>query len=291
MLTEKYRPKTFMEFRGHEKIVKAIQNHIKKNKTIPHLLFYGNAGTGKTTLALIIARTLFGSDWRGNFLELNASADRGIGVIRNRVKEFARTKALAQGNTKKIIFLDEADFLTKEAMTALRRTMEEYHRGCRFILSVNYKEKLIEPLVSRCLECHFKDFKAKEMVVHLLKIMKKETGDYDKKIGIRIAKRSGGDMRKAISMLNKYLDGGGISGADLEDNLLGMKIGAFIKYTFEHAGEADLVLDKIYKEVIKQKKRKDMLPLVAEANFNMTQGTIKVLQLQSLFCGLKGLMK
>ncbi len=131
--TEKYRPKTFEEVVGQEEIVKRVKNLVN-SLNIPHLLFAGPAGTGKSTLALIIVRELFGKNWENNYLELNASDERGIDVVRQKVKDFARTKALASVPFK-VIFLDEADALTREAQQALRRTMENFTSTCRFILS------------------------------------------------------------------------------------------------------------------------------------------------------------
>ncbi len=131
--TEKYRPHTFEEVKGQKDIVEKLKAFVK-TKEMPHLLFAGPAGVGKTTVSLVIAKELFGENWRANTLELNASDERGIDVVRTKVKDFARTKAL--GNIPfKLIYLDESDALTKEAQQALRRTMENYTRTVRFILS------------------------------------------------------------------------------------------------------------------------------------------------------------
>ena len=145
---EKYRPKSFEEFVGQDIIVNRIKSFVENNN-IPHLIFAGSPGTGKTTLALIIARSLFGENWRENFLELNSSDDRGINVVRETIKDFARTRPMSNVPYK-IILLDESDALTREAQHALRRTMENYSNTCRFILSCNYSSKLIDPIVSRC---------------------------------------------------------------------------------------------------------------------------------------------
>src|SRR3989344_4507587 len=131
--TEKYRPSTFEEVKGQQDIVQKMKAFVDQ-KNLPHLLFAGPAGVGKTTLSLVIAKQLFGETWRENTLELNASDERGIDVVRVKVKDFARTKAIGDVPFK-IIYLDESDALTKEAQQALRRTMENYTKTCRFILS------------------------------------------------------------------------------------------------------------------------------------------------------------
>src|SRR3989304_4493842 len=146
--TEKYRPSKFSEIVGQDNTVKKVQS-LTKSLNIPHLLFAGPAGTGKSTLALITVKELFGDKWKENYLELNASDERGIDVVRQKVKDFARTKAI-ENIPFKVIFLDEADALTKEAQQALRRTMENYSNTCRFIMSCNYASNIIDPIQSRC---------------------------------------------------------------------------------------------------------------------------------------------
>ena len=168
MWTEKYRPKFFNEIKGQEDIVKRVSAFVEK-KNMPHLMFAGPAGVGKTTLSLVIAREFFGEDWKSNFLELNASDERGIDIVRNKVKDFARTRAL--GNVPfKIIYLDECDALTKEAQQALRRTMENYTQTCRFILSCNYSSKIIDPIQSRCAVFRFKPL-SKENIFEMIDII------------------------------------------------------------------------------------------------------------------------
>jgi len=142
--TEKYRPKNFEDITGQESIVKRIRA-MAERKDLPHLLFTGPPGSGKTSLSLVIAKQLYGVSWRENFLELNASNDRGIDIIRNTVKDFAKTKSIGEVPFK-IIYLDEADALTKEAQQALRRTMENYASVTRFILScVTPETKILLP--------------------------------------------------------------------------------------------------------------------------------------------------
>ncbi|HIK00066.1 TPA: replication factor C small subunit [archaeon] len=197
--TEKYRPLTLDEVSGQELIVKSLKSFVK-NKSLQHLLFVGPAGTGKTTCAIAVARELFGENWRQNILELNASDERGIDVIRNKVKTFARTKAFGDVPFK-LIYLDESDALTQEAQQALRRTMEDYTGTCRFVLSANYGSKIISPIQSRCALFRFAPLTEKDVGERLKMIAKKENIHLEQggeKAILEIAK---GDLRTAINLL------------------------------------------------------------------------------------------
>lgn len=196
---EKYRPKTLDEVVGQEEIIKRLKGYVEK-KNIPHMLFSGPPGTGKTATAIALTRDLFGEVWRDNFIEMNASDERGIDVVRHKIKEFARTAPLG-GAPFKIIFLDEADALTADAQAALRRTMEMFSRSCRFILSCNYVSRIIEPIQSRCAVFRFKAVPKEAMKKRLLEICQKE-GVKITEDGIEaILYISGGDFRKAINAL------------------------------------------------------------------------------------------
>jgi len=197
--TERYRPKNFSEIVGQADIVKKVRA-LTNSMNIPHLLFAGPAGTGKSTLALITVKELFGDTWKDNYLELNASDERGIQIVRDKVKNFARTKSL--GNVPfKIIFLDEADALTPEAQQALRRTMENYSATCRFILSCNYSSKIIDPIQSRCAIFRFKLLEKKDIEQVLRRIEVGENLQIQEEAIEILYEGSEGDCRRAINLL------------------------------------------------------------------------------------------
>ncbi len=196
---EKYRPKTLKEVVGQEEITARLQSYVR-SKNLPHLMFAGPAGTGKTTCALALAKEIFGDNWRNNLVELNASDERGIDVVRGKIKEFARTAPIG-GASFKIIFLDEADALTNDAQSALRRTMEKYSAICRFILSCNYSSKIIEPIQSRCAVFRFRQLKEKDIKQYLTWIAKNEKIDLSDDAADALVHVANGDMRKAVNSL------------------------------------------------------------------------------------------
>ncbi|MCX6711332.1 MAG: replication factor C small subunit [Candidatus Woesearchaeota archaeon] len=199
MWTEKYRPSDFSEISGQDETVKRVKAFVK-NGNMPHLLFAGPAGTGKTSLAIVISRKLFGEQWKENFLELNASDERGINVIRENVKNFARTRTIGDVPFK-IIYLDESDALTREAQQALRRTMENYTRTCRFILSCNYSSKIIEPIQSRCAVFRFQRLKKEDIFSIMEKIAKAEKLTLEEGSKEALYEASGGDCRKLENIM------------------------------------------------------------------------------------------
>jgi replication factor C small subunit len=197
--TEKYRPSKFEDMVGQEDIVKRVKSLVN-SMNIPHLLFAGPAGVGKSTLALVVVKELFGESWKENYLELNASDERGIDVVRQKVKDFARTKAISKIPFK-VIFLDEADALTNEAQNALRRTMENYTSNCRFILSCNYSSKVIDPIQSRCAVFRFRLLEKKDLDKIVKRISLKENLKIDDKVIDSLFEISGGDCRRTINLL------------------------------------------------------------------------------------------
>jgi replication factor C small subunit len=197
--TEKYRPEKFSDIKGQKDIIKRVKAFVDMGN-MPHQLYAGPAGIGKSSLAIVVAKQLFGESWRDNFLELNASDERGIDIVRNKVKDFARTKALGEVPFK-IIFLDECDALTKEAQQALRRTMENYTATCRFILSCNYSSKIIDPIQSRCAVFRFKPLEQKDIFGIIDKIAKEEVLKVDDKAKEALFIASKGDCRRLENIM------------------------------------------------------------------------------------------
>lgn len=207
MWVEKYRPVRLKQVINQKEIVNGLNNLIKNPEEIPHLLFAGPAGVGKTTTALCIARELLGEDWRRDTLELNASDERGIKMVRERVKEFAAVMKLTVDSNKdydklfRIIILDEADEMTSEAQTALRRIIEDSSKTTRFIIICNYLSQIIEPIQSRCVVFRFSRLEKDDLVKHMKLICEKEGVKFEEMALSQIYDATSGDLRHSINIL------------------------------------------------------------------------------------------
>jgi len=201
MWVEKYRPTKISSVINQKEIVGSLRSLLKNISEMPHLLFSGSAGVGKTTTALCLAREILGDLWREYTLELNASDERGINMVRERVKKFARFSGLDTSIPFKLVILDEADEMTSDAQTALRRIIEDTSKHCRFIMIANNISKIIEPLQSRCAVFKFTRLSEEDVTNHLEEICKKEKIKYNAEGLKSLYLYSEGDMRHTINML------------------------------------------------------------------------------------------
>ena len=195
---ERYRPTKLNDIKGHTDIIDAVKQYVEQDD-IPHLLFSGPPGVGKTAAAVAIAKELYGDDWEANFLELNASDERGIDVVRERIKDFARSSF--SDASFRIIFLDEADALTSDAQAALRRTMEQFSDNVRFIMSCNYASQIIEPIQSRCARYRFGPLGDQPVEAQIREIAARENLDVTDDAADALVYAANGDMRRAINGL------------------------------------------------------------------------------------------
>ncbi|MFB5597525.1 MAG: replication factor C small subunit [Nitrosopumilaceae archaeon] len=211
MWVEKYRPLKLSEVVDQEEIIGSLSALLKNQSEMPHLLFSGSAGVGKTTVALCISRQILGDYYRDYTLELNASDERGINMVRERVKKFSRFAGLDTQIPFKIIILDEADEMTSDAQTALRRIIEDTAKYCRFILIANNISKIIAPIQSRCAVFKFTTIPEKNTIEHLKNIAKKEKIKADEKGLKAIYDYSEGDLRHAINIMQATASLGNIT--------------------------------------------------------------------------------
>lgn len=313
--TEKYRPNQFSEIVGQASTIQRVDSLVKA-MNIPHLLFAGPAGTGKSTLALVIVRELFGENWKENYLELNASDERGINIVREKVKNFARTKSI--GNISfKVIFLDEADALTPEAQQALRRTMENYSNTCRFILSCNYSSKIIDPIQSRCAIFRFKLLERKDIEKRIMFIAEQEKITTSPEAIEIIYENSEGDCRRAINLLQSAASISPNVTSDLVATIVSSTKPKDIKIVLDYALSGDFeksreklldimlkesisgqdVIKAIQKEIwnlqVEPEIKVKLTEKTGEVEFRIVEGSDPFIQLQSLLASfvLAGLGK
>ena len=305
--TEKYRPQKLDDIVGRDPIIRRLKSYVDK-KSMPHLLFAGPPGVGKTTAAIALANEIFGEYWKQNFQETNASDERGINVVREKIKDFARTKPI--GGDFKIIFLDESDALTSDAQNALRRTMEVYTSTCRFILSCNYSSRIIDPIQSRCAIFRFGPLSMDAIKIMIKKIAETEKIDL-KEDGLNaIAYVSEGDMRKAINALQASSGIGDsiteslvyqvTSRARPEEIKNMMKIalsGDFMSarkvlqsLLLEQGLSGEDIIMQMHRETfsleISDKEKVRIVDIIGEADFRLVQGANEFIQLEYLLANL-----
>ncbi len=308
MWAEKYRPKKLDGIVDQKEIVERLKS-FAKSRNVPHCIFAGPPGTGKTTAALCLARDLYGDVYREHLMELNASDERGIDVVRETVKTFARMKSIGEIPFK-ILILDEADNMTSDAQQALRRTMERFTETCRLIMCANYSGKIIEPIQSRCApfrfaylpkeehDCYLKDIAAKEKV-------KLTTEGLD-----AIFEVCGGDLRRAINTLQSaaslgkpvdakvvYSVTGKASPADVQKMLKVAMDGDFMearkqlrdmiqKYGVAGSDIIRQIHTEIFRAEMPEKWRVKLADIVGEVDFRLVEGADEEVQLSALLAKL-----
>ncbi|TIA89881.1 hypothetical protein E3P99_01852 [Wallemia hederae] len=196
---EKYRPNELSDVVSHTDIIQTITQFINKQR-LPHLLFYGPPGTGKTSTILAIARKIYGNTWKRNVLELNASDDRGIDVVRDQIKSFAQTRTLFSDGFK-LIILDEADLMTQQAQGALRRIIEHYTPTTRFCIICNYVNKITPAILSRCTRFRFSPLPKQHLDARLGDVIDHEKVEIDDDAKDALLNLTKGDMRRALNVL------------------------------------------------------------------------------------------
>ncbi|GAA0724403.1 replication factor C small subunit [Halorubrum trapanicum] len=304
---EKYRPQTLDDIHGQEEAVERLQSYIDQDD-VPHLLFSGPAGVGKTTAATAIARQVYGEEnWRGNFLELNASDQRGIDVVRDRIKGFARSSF---GGDFRIVFLDEADSLTDDAQAALRRTMEQFSDNTRFILSCNYSSKIIDPIQSRCAVFRFSPLSDEAVGGMIREIAAAEEIEVTDEGIDALVYAADGDMRRAINSLQAAATTGDVVDEEavyaitatarpeeIESMVTDALNGDFARarstldtLLTETGMAGGDVIDQLHRSVwefeLSEREAVRLMERIGEADYRIAEGANEQVQLESLLAAL-----
>jgi replication factor C small subunit len=308
MWAEKYRPKTLNDIVNQREIVERLKSFVK-SRNVPHCIFAGPPGTGKTTAALCLSRDLYGDAYREHTMELNASDERGIDVVRETVKTFARMKSIGEIPFK-IMILDEADNMTSDAQQALRRTMERYTGTCRFVMCANYSGRIIEPIQSRCAPFRFTYLPREEHDHHLNQIAKDEKVKVSAEGLDAIFEVCGGDLRKAINTLQaaaslgKPIDAkvvysitGKAHPADVQKMIKTAMDGNFVearkqlremiqKYGVAGSDVIRQIHSEIFRAEIPEEWKIKLVGIVGEVDYRLVEGSDEEIQLSALLAKL-----
>lgn len=282
---ETFRPTTFKQMVGREKIISQVQEMIESKDGIPHLLLSGPQGTGKTTFAMALVNAVLGKYTAGNFHEFNGSDDRGIDVVRGPIKQIARRRPIDVDY--KIVLIDEADAMTADAQASMKRIIEKYHKQTRFIFTVNHPYKLLPPVISRFTHYKFDKLTVNDIAKYLKRCIKiinahpkrftpiKKT---DSEL-IALAKFANGDMRLALGMLEGK--------NEVDNNIINMKYSDIIKMSdnekmdmaFKY--DADMLFNILW-EIIKKEKRWNMLQQMADCSTKLSNSLHKTIFIGNL---------
>lgn len=308
MWSEKYRPQSLDAMINQTDIVDRLKSFVRA-KNVPHCIFAGPPGTGKTTAALCLAHDFYGKEYREHLLELNASDERGINIVRETVKTFARTRSIGEIPFK-IMILDEADNMTSDAQQALRRTMERFTETCRFILIANYSGKIIEPIQSRCAPFRFSYLSKEDQDRYLRRIIEKENVKILDEGFNAIFEVCEGDLRRATNTLqaaaslDKVIDAetvysviGRANPANVREMItLAMKadfIGArqklremILKYGVAGSDVIKQIHIEIFRSGLPDQWKVKLADAIGEIDFRLVQGADEEVQLSALLARL-----
>jgi replication factor C small subunit len=313
MWVEKYRPARLEDLANQEAIKKRLELMLRRKEQLPHLLFAGPPGSGKTTTAMIIAKDILGEHYVDYALMLNASDERGIDIVRERIKTFARFADRREGVPYRIVVLDESDEMTSEAQTALRRIMEETATYTRFILVCNYSSGIIEPLQSRCAIFRFQRLDETAMVDHLKDIAKKEKiGVASENVFTLVYEAAQGDLRQAINLMQAASASGELTAESVKavtGATVKSRVAEVMKLAtggdFDGARAKMVELTRVYgvperdflrfaNEALMSMKLKDpgrAISILAEYDFRLVQGAQPELQLTAMLSQLASLSR